>query len=152
VETRDDIIRKSVRDAIFALRDHFGTEMKSWQWGDLHMVTLQHPFGLQKPLDKIFNVGPFSYGGGPTTLMSGEYSYTNPFAVTVGASFRWIFDFARPDEPRSVLPPGQSGHTLHRHYDDQVQLWLNGAYRIARVHRSADQLPLWDHLTLEPAR
>jgi penicillin amidase len=151
-ETRDDIVRKSLKDAMLALRERFGNEMKSWRWGELHTVTLQHPFGLQKPLDKIFNVGPFPYGGGPTTLTSGEYSYNNPFDVTVGASFRWIVDFAKPDEPRSVLPPGQSGHVLHHHYDDQVQLWLHGAYRIARTHRSPDQLPHWDRLTLEPAR
>jgi penicillin amidase len=152
LETRDDIIRKSMKESVLALRERLDTEMKGWRWGEVHTVTLQHPFGLQKPLDEIFNVGPFPYGGGPTSLVSGEYSYSNPFAVTVGASFRWIVDFSKPDEPRALLPPGQSGHAMHNHYDDQTQLWLNGAYRIAHVHRSLGQLPPWDRLTLEPSR
>ena len=27
-----------------------------------------------------------------------------------------------------VLPSGQSGHLISRHYDDQTNLWKNGKY------------------------
>ncbi|MEK9137007.1 MAG: penicillin acylase family protein, partial [Bacteroidota bacterium] len=46
VETRDHMIRKSLREAIFILRDSVSTQMKNWRWGDVHTVTLKHPFGL----------------------------------------------------------------------------------------------------------
>ena len=153
-ETRDDIIRKSLQEAIAALKDRFGTEMKMWRWGDLHTVTLRHPFslGFPKPLNKLFMIGPFPYGGGPTTLVSGNYSYNNPFEVTVGASFRMIVDFARPQEAKRVLPTGQSGQVLHKHFDDQTQLWLNGAYRTVRVDSASTAMESWEHLTLEPGR
>lgn len=135
VETRDQIIRKSMREAILKLRGSLGPEMKNWRWGDLHTVTLQHPLGVVKPLDRLFNIGPFPYGGGQTTLISGEYSLNDPFRVTVGASFRQIFDFAEPERWRAVLPSGQSGQVLHQHYDDQTQLWLGGAYRTVTSQR-----------------
>jgi penicillin amidase len=123
--------------------------MKNWRWGDVHTVTLKHPFGLVKPLDRLFNIGPFPYGGGATTLMSGEYSFNDPFKVTVGPSFRQIFDFAKPDEWRAVLPSGESGQVLHSHYDDQTQLWLNGAYRTVTSRRESGR---WERLILEPAK
>ena len=147
-ETRDDIIRKSLREAVLALRGRFGPNVRSWRWGEMHQVTLKHPFGLRKPLDRIFNIGPFSVGGGSTTLISGEYSINEPFAVTVGPSFRQIFDMANPREVRAIIPSGESGQVFHKHYDDQTELWLNGGYRIVR---SDEQEGAWDHLKLEPS-
>jgi penicillin amidase len=152
VESRDDILRKSLIEAILALRDRFGSEMKTWRWGDLHTLILQHPFGLQKPLDKVFNIGPFPYGGGPTALVSGEYSFNKPFDVTVAASFRLITDLSKPGEMRSILPSGQSGQVFHDHYDNQTPLWLNGAYHTIRGDAASVRSPGWEHLVLEPAQ
>ena len=99
----------------------------------MHTVTLHHPFGMQKPLERLFDIGPFPAAGGSTSMMSGEYSLTEPYEVTVGASYRQIFDLGDARQYRSVLPSGQSGQVLHRHYDDQTPLWLTGGYRTARV-------------------
>jgi penicillin amidase len=129
VESRDDIVRRSAREAITNLAARTGKDSRLWRWGDMHEVTLQHPFGLQKPLDKIFSIGPFPYPGASTALMSGEYSITAPFAVSVGASYRQIFSFAGPATHLAVLPSGESGQVYHDHYHDQTQLWLHGAYR-----------------------
>jgi penicillin amidase len=147
IETRDDIVRRSLREAVRALQTRFGPEMKTWRWGEMHTVTLNHPFGLRKPLDRVFSIGPFPYGGGSTSLVSGEYSFNNPFEVTVGASLRQIVDFNRPGEVLSILPTGQSGQVLHRHYDDQTHLWLNGMYRTFRATPDGS----WETLRLEPA-
>lgn len=152
IETRDDIIRKSMNETIALLRQRFGNEMKNWQWGELHTVTLQHPFGLRKPLDKIFNIGPFPYGGGATSLVSGEYSFHDPFAVTVGASLRQITDMAKPHESLRILPTGQSGQVLQKHYDDQTHFWLNGAYHTTTSTVSQDGAKHQECLQLEPAK
>lgn len=149
IETRDDMIRKSLREGLQALHERLGDDPKSWRWGELHTVTLQHPFGLRKPLDVVFNIGPFPFPGGTTTLVSGEYDFNQPFAVTVGPSYRAIYDMANPGEVRSVLPSGESGQALHPHYRDQTELWLNGAYRIELTE---DRDGHWDHLRLEPVR
>ena len=159
METSDAIILKSMKDAIGALRMQFGDETKHWQWGSLHTVTLQHPFGLQKPLDKVFSIGPFPYGGGSTAMTSGEYNFndvfqpsefTKPFGVTVGASFRSIVDMSEPHMARTILPSGQSGQVFSIHYDDQTPLWLNGAYKTVRA--DGDTQSSTHHLILEPAR
>jgi penicillin amidase len=159
VESRDDILLQSMKDAIGALRTTLGDETKHWQWGNLHTVTLQHPFGLKKPLDKIFNIGPFPYGGASTALTSGEYSFNDvlqpgplnvPFGVTVGASFRRIVDMGKPFEARTILPSGQSGQPFHPHFDDQTPLWLNGGYKTVRSDKmAAQQSP--ERLILKPA-
>jgi penicillin amidase len=115
----------------------------------MHTVTLRHPFGLLRPFDRLFNIGPFPFPGGSTTLISGEYSFNDPFAVTVGPSFRQIFDMANPSEVRAVLPSGESGQVFHPHYSDQTDLWLNGGYRIARSDGKGGN---WDLLRLVPAR
>lgn len=149
VETRDDIIRKSLRQALLNLREQLGADTKDWRWGSLHTVTLRHPMGMQKPLNLVFSLGPYPLGGGTTSLVSGEYDFNHPFGVTVGSSFRMICDMANPSEMRTVLPSGQSGQAFHPHYSDQTDLWLNGGYRIARTGEGGQH---WDHLRLEPVR
>lgn len=148
VETRDDMIKKSMREAAAKLRARFGPDTRRWRWGDLHMVTLRHPFGERPPLDRIFNIGPFPVDGGSTALVSGEYDFNAPFDVTVGPSFRQIFDFSGPGALRSVLPSGQSGQIFNAHYDDQVRLWVNGGYRTSTFSTRG----YGDRLTLEPGR
>lgn len=159
VETRDDILVQSMNQALQALRTQLGEEPKNWQWGNLHTLTLQHPFGLKKPLDRVFNIGPFPYGGGATVITSGEYSFNDvlqpgmfnvPFGVTVGASFRRIVDMSKPFESLSVLPSGQSGQAFHRHFSDQTPLWLNGAYKHVRADRHAAE-QFEERLILQPS-
>ena len=149
-ETRDDIIRRSLNEALADLRARFGDDTKNWRWGDMHTVTLRHPFEGAKPLERIFNVGPYSARGASTALVSFEYDFNRPFEVTVGPSFRQIFDLAPEGSLCSVLPSGQAGQVFHRHYADQTRLWLNGGYRMATFPGSpgADA----ETLMLEPLR
>ncbi len=149
-ETRDDIVLRSLRQASEALRERLGNDMKTWRWGEIHEVTFRHPFGLVKPLDKLFDIGPFPYGGGPTALVSGEYSFNEPFRVTVGSSFRMVVDLADPGRAIRVLPPGQSGQVFHRHFRDQAPLWLNGGYRMVVLDPERFDTRQWDLLRLEP--
>ena len=58
---RETVTRSSGRACARRSRScarHFGNEMRTWRWGELHTVTFRHPFGLRKPLDRIFNIGP----------------------------------------------------------------------------------------------
>jgi penicillin amidase len=132
-ETRDMIVARSARETLADLTARLGPASREWRWEALHTVTLHHPFGMQRPLDRLFNIGPFPYAGGSTSMMSGEYSITEPYDVTVGASYRQIFDLGDRLHYRSVLPSGESGQVLNRHYDDQTPLWLSGAYRTVHL-------------------
>jgi len=149
VESRDDVIRTSLVQAVADVRERLGDDPRMWRWGTLHTVEFRHPFGLRPPLNAIFNVGPFPAGGASTALVSGEYSFNAPYTVSVGPSYRQIFDLGDPSFARVVLPPGQSGHAFHPDYDNQAQLWLNGGYRTALSDPRAGRR---SRLSLEPPR
>jgi penicillin amidase len=63
---------------------------------------------------------------------------------------RMIVDLSDFDASRGVIPTGQSGHPYHPHYDDQIELWLNGEYRPMWFTREAVEGAAVEHLVLEP--
>ena len=150
LETKDDIIKKSFLDALDELRNKFGAEMKTWQWGKLHPVLFMHPFAVKFPLDIIFNVGPLPAGGSGQTINKGAFQFVNPYSVFSAPSMRFIVDFADPDLTWMVNNLGQSGQPLHPHYSDQTSLWLNGIYRKTTMDRDQIRNQGWDLLVLAP--
>lgn len=150
VETKNDIIRKSLADAVDDLEGLLGGELKEWQWGRLHKVEFRHVFGAKSLLRPIFDIGPFTVGGSHSTIWKGDYSLNKPFANTVGPSTRQIFDLSDENNTRAVTPPGQSGQVFYKHYSDQVQLWLLGEYRRMPMDRNVIERTCHDVLTLEP--
>jgi penicillin amidase len=147
-ETRDDIIRESLKDAMGQLKQQLGNETKNWRWGNLHTVTFQHPFGRGGVLDKVFNVGPFPVGGATTTVNNAEFSYIRPYRNTLGPSMRQIVDLADIDTSLIVITTGQSGQPFFKHYDDQVQLWLNGGYIKMVTNRRAIEGSGWNVMVM----
>jgi penicillin amidase len=151
-ENRNDIIRKSMDDAVKELKQLLGGELKEWQWGRLHKIEFKHVFGANDILKRVFNIGPFPVGGSHSTIWKGDYNLSTSFANTVGPSTRQIFDLADMNNGRAVTPPGQSGQVFFRNYDDQVKLWLLGTYRRMPMRREMIQRTCKDVLTLEPER
>lgn len=152
VETKNDIVRKSLEDAVDDLKGLLGGELKEWQWGRLHKIEFRHVFSANNLLRPIFDVGPFEVGGSHSTIWKGDFSLNRPFANTVGPSTRQIFDLSDMNDTRAVTPPGQSGQVFYKHYSDQVQLWLLGEYRRMPMERSVIERTCRDVLTLEPER
>ncbi len=144
-ETRNDIIRKSLVDALSELEKKFGKDLSGWQWGKLHKVVFPHAFARVSPiLDNFVNIGPYSISGDGTTLFNTEYPFYEgikevprfnhqPFENILGPSMRYIFDFAKPDEFYLVLITGQSGHIMSVHYDDMAEMWREGFYMKIRT-------------------
>ena len=126
IETSEDIIRKSLADAVLYLEEKFGEKPALWQWGKLHQLTFKHNFdGQSSLLDNVINVGPFKMGGNGTTVFNTEFSFTEPYKVALGPSMRFVYDLSG-NEFFAVLPTGQSGHILSGHYKDMTKLWLEG--------------------------
>lgn len=148
-ETKAEILRKSLYDAIEDLRTRLGPDTKIWQWGNLHTVTFEHPFGRRKPLDKVFNIGPFPVGGSATTLNKSDFLIRRPYAATVGPSMRQVIDLANSRSFSSVISSGQSGQALHKHYDDQTVLWLTGSYHTFVTDWHEIKYSGWEHLMLK---
>ena len=132
VESRDEILLKSLKEAVKGLETQVGTNIASWKWGYEHTLTHPHVLGNIKLLDWLFrfNVGPYPSGGSDKTPNAGGYSFNKPFKQTAGASMRRIVDFSTLNRTRMVLPTGQSGLYNSPHYRDQAELYHNGKYRI----------------------
>jgi penicillin amidase len=140
IESKNDIIRKSLVNALEELEKKMGENIKDWQWGRLHTVTFRHPFsGASGLLDGLIEIGPFEISGDGTTLLNSEYPFSesneeynlfrhDPFDCELGPSMRFIYDFAEPDEFYLILTTGQSGNILSDHYNDMTELWLEGKY------------------------
>lgn len=164
VETRNDMIIKSMREAVTFLRDSLGTEPFKWQWGKVHTVTFEPPlFGkaAQEPgagktlkiiVHNILSRGPYPAPGDGLTVNNGQYSWLDPYRMILGPSIRRIVDFSNMNSTLSVLPTGQSGNPLSPHYDDQIQLWLHGKYRV--LSQNEDEVRSKPHQTmiLAPAK
>jgi penicillin amidase len=115
----------AVADAL--LRVRFGDAPEGWEWGIVRPLTLRHPIGERRPMDKVFNIGPMPWSGDFTTVsQSGAPPLEplgNPSAI---ASLRMAIDVGDWDRSRFSLPGGQSGNPLSPHYSDQVDLWAWG--------------------------
>ena len=88
---------------------------------------MKHFFhGSVPAFDKKLSIGPFEIDGDGTTVCNGEYFFNEPYENFLGPSMRFIYDFANPEVINLILPTGQSGNPLSKHYKDQTSKWLNG--------------------------
>ena len=129
IETRTHTVKAAWQAALVHLKNTYGPDTNQWVWGKTHTVTHKHPLGQQKPLDKIFNIGPLPVPGGrevPNNL-SGSIGPA-PWAASYGPSTRRVVDFANPSQALGINPVGQSGVLFDTHYADQAQAFARGQY------------------------
>lgn len=128
-ETRADIVKAAWKDSLANLRAKLGQASKQWQWGTAHTLTHVHPLGQQKPLDRIFNVGPFAAPGGHEVPNNLSHRVgPAPWQVVYGPSTRRLIDFADPAHSLGINPVGQSGVPFDKHYGDQAEAYIEGQY------------------------
>jgi penicillin amidase len=129
-ESLEELIVKSFHQTIETLIKNAGDNPAKWRWSDYHTLTLKHPLGQKKILDKVFdlNRGPFHVGGSYHTVCPYSYSYNNPYIVNHGASHRQIYNLADWDDSWSVIPTGNSGIPASKHYCDQTSDYINKKY------------------------
>jgi len=138
-ESQNEVIRNSLVDALTSLEIKLGKDIALWQWMDLHSVTFKHLFAKNTPiLEKILNIGPFPISGDGTTLFNTEYSFSNfnSYENILGPALLFIFDFAKPDEVNIILPTGEAGYFMSKHYNDMTKYWLNGEYLKININTS----------------
>jgi penicillin amidase len=129
-ETCTDMARLALDDALLMLSERYGDDVESWRWGDAHEANHDHDVLGKVPFLKwVVNIRQ-STSGGDHTLNRGitAGSGSQPFSNVNGAGYRGVYDLADPDSSVFVIPTGQSGHPLSRHYDDLSELWRRGEY------------------------
>ena len=137
IETKNEIIRRSLAEAIKELELKFGKNINEWQWGKIHTVKFHHLFSKQNQLiDHFIDIGPYPVGGDQTTLMNTSFKFNEPYENYLGPSMRQIVDLSTIDSSFIIITSGQSGHIGHKNYKDQALMWLNGEY----INFSTDSL------------
>jgi penicillin amidase len=136
-ETRDDIIRKSMKEAVAELSSKLGENMQKWTWGKVHRMIFKHPLG-----EKLFffNLRPIAANGDGFTINAGSWDHKNPFEMEAGGVIRMVVDFSDVENSTIISPPGQSGLYASPHYDDLAKMWAHGK-QIPMHFLSAKDLP-----------
>lgn len=130
-EGKEKLILQSIEDAMGIIEEKLGSDRTQWRWGRMHQLVFPHALGAQKPLDKIFNIGPFEMGGDTDTVHQTAIHYNEGFESgnLVCASWRQIVDMGDLAKSECILPPGNSGQPGSPNYGDQAEMWYKGEYR-----------------------
>ena len=118
------------KNALAELVQKHGNSTANWKWGNIHKIEFEHPIGKKKPLNYLLNLGPYPAPAGfnvVNKIMSniGDHNYK----ATSLPSTRRLINIGDPDQSYSILPSGNSGNFQSPHYNDQVEMFLNGEYR-----------------------
>jgi len=128
IETCAELSKKSLTKSLRKLRDTYGSDINKWRWGKERRV--KHPsFSVGGNLiPKFLRDISGEIPGSKHTLNSTMLMVPSENKEAKASSFKMIIDFSSPAKNMFILPAGQSGHFLSKHYDDQTNLWKNGDY------------------------
>src|SRR5690606_7909201 len=105
VETKNERVNLSFRQAFQTLEDDFGKDPEKWTCNKVHTLEHGHPIGQIKALRSFFNVGPFPVSGTREVInnMSFNYDATGQYHVSSGPSTRRVIDFSDIENSTSIL-------------------------------------------------
>jgi penicillin G amidase len=91
-------------------------DLRSWKWGEVFALEIQHPlFGNIPVLNWFTGTGRHPQSGGGYTVKQ--------IGRTFGPSERMTVDFSRLDASTLNIVVGQSGNWLSPYYKDQFAAW-----------------------------
>jgi penicillin amidase len=151
VENRADTVKAAWQASLTHLRKTLGDDTSKWKWGTAHTLTHNHPLGQQKPLDLLFNVGPFAAPGGRETPNNLSYAIAPaPWSANYGPSTRRLIDLADASQAIGINPVGQSGVLFDSHYADQADAYIRGEYQPMHLAPEDIRKHSRAQLTLQP--
>jgi len=130
LENQQDILQAAWVNAVQSLEEDYGPDVNTWNWGRIHTLEIQHLLGRKKPLNLIFNIGPFAVPGSKGVINQIRQKYgPKELKVSSGPSTRRVIDFGDAENSTGIRPTGQSGYFFDQHYQDQTPLYLAGKSR-----------------------
>jgi penicillin amidase len=156
VESRDEILSRTLTTARLDLTVELGKDPSDWQWGRLHTAAPQHPVlggvSIPGPVRQLVNPRPLAVPGGSSIVNATAWdASTGSFMVTAAPSMRMVVDLADLDSSTWVTLTGTSGHPGSVHYTDQFAAWATGRTVPWPFSREAVQDAAVRELTLRPA-
>ena len=150
-QSRDDLMLRTLAEALEDTSRRLGPNRSTWQWGDLVTVLFEHPLSVlaSEDLRLKMNVGPRPKSGDGDVV--GLAGYRKPdFRVVHGASFRMVLDVGRWDNSLAINAPGQSGDPSSPHYRDLFPLWVEDKYFPLVYSRMSVEKAAEHRIVLEP--
>ena len=131
VESRDEILSRTLTTARLDLTVDLGKDAGDWQWGRLHTAAPQHPVlggdTVPDPVRRLVNPRPLAVGGGSSIVDATAWdAASGSYEVTSGPSMRMVVDLGDLDASTWVNLTGVSGHPGSVHYTDQFSAWADG--------------------------
>jgi len=129
-EDRDDILIKSLGQAIEIVKDEYGAESEGgWQWGKVQTANIYH----------LMNIPGLSalgipVQGGPETLNPSSGSGRH------GASWRMVVELGDSIIAKGIYPGGQSGNPLSPAYQNQLDDWSSGNLQELYFPKSIEEM------------
>ena len=125
---RDELLARSLTEAIDELTKKLGPDTTSWRWGQekYHHALIRHPLAdvATPEVRAKLNVGPYPRGGDSFTVSATG----NADNQTSGGSLKIIADTENWDNSIGLNNPGQSGDPESPHYRDLFEIWSRGRY------------------------
>ena len=125
---RDELLARSLREAVGELTKKLGPDVNGWRWGqaNYHHATIRHPLADAAPADvrPTLTIGPFARSGDSFTVSATG----NADNQTSGGSLKIVVDTANWDASLGLNNPGQSGDPSSPHFRDLAELWARGRY------------------------
>jgi penicillin amidase len=115
----DEVLVRSLVEALEEGRRMQGSIMKKWFYGRYLKLAINHPVGHQLPLaHSYFDIGPLPASGSSTSVKQ--------TTQRLGPSERFDADLSDWDKSLLNLTIGESGLVLSSHYRDQWNAYYNG--------------------------
>ncbi len=128
-ETLKDMVQQSFKEVFSYFKNRTGKALLKTQWGEFHKLNLQHPLGKNALLNFVFNLSRTpAVGGSYHTVSPYSYDFFDPYLADHGASHRHIYNLDDFDNSFSIIPTGVSGIPSSKHFCDQTEMYVNGAY------------------------
>lgn len=139
------VISTCLDEAFTSLSGQFGEPSKSWELGKARPLTLYHitSDALRErgfPVDEVFNIGPFEWGGNTQSVSVAGGDFRFPLmSPNFIPNLRVVIDVGNWEHNIFQLAGGQSGNPLSNNYDDLFGLWKQG--RGVVIHWNPDTIP-----------
>jgi penicillin G amidase len=136
-ETRKEILTKSFKETVAELEKQLGKGISKWTWNKVHTLEHAHPIGKIELLAPFFNVGKFEVAGSNEVINNLMFGFPSNgiCEVKAGPSTRRIIDFSDVENSVSILPTGNSGNPMSKHYNDQAEMYNQGKFRKMKMNK-----------------
>ena len=144
----DALLSATLDSALAGLRETYGPDMATWQWGRAHIAKFPNAVFSRIPVLRDWIDVTISTSGGSDTVNRGSMTIRDdehPYEHRHGAGLRIITDLADLASSQMIAVPGQSGNPLSPHFSNLLRRWRDFDYLVPGKAAPVATL------TLEPA-